>query len=427
MMAASLVLLFPLFINTLRHWASSVYLLVFVLSLTAIRQYRYDLRKEEKIFLAILLLHVLTVTASNLLAGWTYASNRWFFAGEIRLLLAIPIYLYIRQIPEIWRWLLRGIPLGAIIIGLTGIVDFAIRYHKGDVAMIFAEGIYGHIFQGNIAALLSVLSLLAIDYFRDNRLFRRLCIAGAMLALLGAVLSIARNAWLSLIVLYALAFLLSNNASTFVASLKPRHYLVALLIFLPVLYFLANIEYVKARFERVAEEPVAYFNADRTQPIPFTSIGFRLEQWRGVLLALQEKPLLGHGVGNMGRVQNAYVEQGKLNQLVYMDHTEQTGRPTHVHSAYFEYLGDTGVIGFILTMLMIFYPIYVALRKRRQSGLAWKFVLIHYTAFAVASLTEVPFIRNNWTSVFMVFGVVLFIWLLNEAEEKASQTISDTA
>jgi O-antigen ligase len=427
MMVSSLIFLFPLFINSLRHWASAMYVMIFLLSLSAIRQYRFDLKKEEKVLLSILLLHVLAVLTSNLLAGWTYASNRWFFAGELRLLLAIPIYLYIRQIPAIWDWLLRGIPLGAIFIGLTGIIDFSLRYYKGDVGMIFAEGIYGHIFQGNISALLSVLSFLAIDYFRDNKLLFRLCIAGAMLAFLGALFSVTRNAWLSLIVLYAIAFMLAINSSGYLSSLKAKHYLLALLLILPALYFLANIEYVKARFERIAEEPVAYLNADRSQPIPFTSIGFRLEQWRGVLMAVQEKPLLGHGVGNMGRLQNDYVEQGRLNQLVYMDHTEKTGRPTHVHSAYFEYLGDSGIIGFTLTVLMLFYPMYVALRKRKQSNLAWKFVFIHYAAFAVASLTEVPFIRNNWTSVFVILGMVFFIWLMNESAEESGETLSKNA
>jgi len=422
MMVSSLVFLFPLFINTLRHWASSVYVLIFLFSLTAIRQYRFDLKKEEKIFLAILLLHVLTVLVSNLLAGWTYASNRWFFAGEIRLLLAIPIYLYIRQIPEIWKWLLHGLPIGAVVIGLTGIIDFGLRYYKGDVAMIFAEGAYGHIFQGNIAALLSVLSYLAIDYLKDKKIFYRLCIAGAVLALVGAVVSVTRNAWLSLIVLYVLAFLVRGGNIKHLSSIKPIHYIVGLIVLLPVLYFFSSIDYVKARFERVVEEPVAYFNADKSQPIPFTSIGFRLEQWRGVLLAVEEKPILGHGVGNMGRVSNQYIREGRLNQVVYLDHTEKTGRPTHVHSAYFEYLGDAGLIGFTVTLLMLFYPVYVSLKKRRTSQLAWKFVLIHYAAFAVASLTEVPFIRNNWTSVFMIFGIVFFAWLMNETDEIQSNT-----
>jgi O-antigen ligase len=414
MMLSSLVLLFPFFINTLRHWASSIYVLIALLSLTAVKQYRFDLRKEEKIFLAILLLHVLTVFVSSMLAGWTYASNRWFFAGEIRLLLAIPIYLYVRQIPDIWQWLLRGIPLGAIIIGLTGIIDFALHYYQGDVSMIFAEGIYGHIFQGNIAALLSVLSFLAIDYFRNNKLFMRLCIAGASLAFLGALVSVTRNAWLSLLVLYVLAFIMSWNASGYLTALKLKHYLGGLAMLLVVLYPLASIDYVKVRFERIAEEPIAYLNADRTKPIPFTSIGFRLEQWRGVLLAFQEKPILGHGVGNMGKVSNSYIDQGRLNQLVYQKDVAKTGQPSHVHSAYFEYLGDTGLVGFALTLLMIFYPMYIALTKRRQSRLAWRFVFIHYTAFALASLTEVPFIRNNWTSVFLILGLIFFIWLLNE-------------
>lgn len=421
MMVSTLVFLFPLFVNTLRHWASSIFTLIFLISLTAIWKNHHDLRKEEKIFLGILLLHVLTVITSNMLAGWTYASNRWFFSGEIRLLAAIPIYLYLRQIPDIWKRLLHGIPLAGIIIGLTGIIDFGMRYYKGDVAMIFAEGIYGHIFQGNISALLSVLCFLSLDYFKNNKIFFRLCVAGAMLAFIGALVSVTRNAWLSLILLYAVAFFISKSASSYLSILKLKHYLVALVIFLPVLSFLANIEYVKARFERITEEPVAYFNADRSKPIPYTSIGFRLEQWRGVLLAVQEKPLLGHGVGNMGQVQNDYVEQGRLNRLIYKENTKKTGKPSHVHSAYFEYLGDTGIIGFTLTVMLLFYPMYVALAKRKQSKLAWKFVFMHSLSFAVASLTEVPFVRNNWTSIYVIFGMVFFAWLMMEGDKRAEK------
>ncbi len=417
MLVSWMLLLFPLCLNTLRHWASSIYVIVFLISISAIKQYKWDLKKEEKVFLSILFLHVLAVFVSNMLAGWTHASNRWFFAGEFRILLAIPIYLYLRQVPDIWRWLLRGVPLGAMIIGLTGVIDFGIRYYKGDVAMIFAEGAYGHIFQGNISALLSVLSYLAIGYFRDDRIFYRLSIAGAAFAFIGAMFSVTRNAWLSVLILYFIAFLIRGDVSRYLPSVSVKKYAVVILLLFPAIYFLSSIDYVKARLERVVEEPIAYFNADRSQPLPFTSIGFRLEQWRGVILAFEEKPLLGHGVGNMGRLQNRLIKEGKLNEVVYLDHTEKTGRPTHVHSAYFEYLGDTGLIGLFITLLMLFYPMYVSIRNRKQSHMAWKFVFIHSAAFAVASLTEVPFIRNNWTSVYLIFGVVFFVWLMNETDE----------
>jgi O-antigen ligase len=233
---------------------------------------------------------------------------------------------------------------------------------------------------------------------------------------------VTRNAWLSLLVLYFIVFIFSKSSPNILSTLKLKHYLVTFLVLLPSLYFLANIEYVKNRFERIVEEPVAYFNADRAEKLPYTSIGFRLEQWRGALIAFQEKPIMGHGVGNMGKVTNEFVRQGKVNELVYLQHTEETGRPVHVHSAYFEYLGDTGLVGFTLTLLMLFYPMYLALVKRKQSYLAWKFVVINSVAFAVASLTEVPFIRNNWTSVFVVFALVYFIWLIQETDQRQAST-----
>ena len=205
-LAMLLVFLFPLFTNTVRHWVSSIYVLLALLAVFSIRKYRYDLRKEEKVFLAIIILHVISTAISNTLSGWTYASKTWFFSGDVRFIFAIPVYLYLRTIPGIWRYFVAALPFSAIVIGLTGVIDFMLRYARGDVGQILAEGIYGHIFQGNIAALWSVLSYAAIEYFKNNDKMRVLCIAGALLAAIGALVSITRNAWLSLILLYALIF-----------------------------------------------------------------------------------------------------------------------------------------------------------------------------------------------------------------------------
>lgn len=306
-----LVFLFPLFTNTLRHWASSTYVLLVLVSLFSLKKWAYDLKKEEKIFLLIIVLHVASTVISNVLAGWTRASHSWFFSGDIRFLFAVPVYLYLRSIPGIWKYFLMAVPIGAVIIGITGIADFMLRYMRGSVEMIFAEGVYGHIFQGNISVLWSVLSYAALEFYKNNKKMRVLCAAGAMLGAAGALVSVTRNAWLSLVMLYMLAFILQGGAiKIFKALGMSKAVLIAMALF-PLLYFLAGIDYVNARFTRIFQEPVAYFNADRSEPIEFTSIGFRLEQWRGAIYAFEEKPLFGHGVGNTGIVHNRYVKEGR--------------------------------------------------------------------------------------------------------------------
>ena len=60
----------------------------------------------------------------------------------------------------------------------------------------------------------------------------------------------------------------------------------------------------------------------------------------------------------------------------------------------------------------MFYAPFLAYKSRDNGGLAWRFVVVHGIAFGVASFTEVPFIRNNWTSVFLVLGVVFFLLLI---------------
>ena len=418
--AILLVFLFPLFTNTLRHWASVTFALLALYSLISLfplKKYTYDLSRLEKIFIAIIVLHFLSIVLSNVLAGWTYASQRWFFRGDIRFVLAVPMYLYLRRIPEIWKYLVISIPFAAIIIGLTGAIDFLLRYMRGELGMIFAEGVYGHIFQGNISALWSVLSFAAIDFFKDNRRMRMICLAGAVLGAVGALVSVTRNAWLSLILLYMLIFVMQGGLGKIASTLGWKKLAALAVILVPVLYFVFGIEYVSDRLTQVYDEPVAYFNADRSKTMENTSIGVRFEQWRGGLLAFSEKPLFGHGVGNIGVVNNRYIREGKLNDIIYNSVAEEKGLPAHIHSAYFEYLADTGIVGFVILLMVIYYAPYIAFKERKHNGIAWKFVVLHGVAFGIASLTEVPFIRNNWTSVFLIPEILFFIWLIAEKNE----------
>ena len=413
----TLVFLFPLFTNTLRHWASSIYVLLALVALFSVKRYQLDLKKEEKIFMAIIVLHVLSSVISNALAGWTRASHSWFFSSEMRFLFAVPVYLYLRSIPGIWKYFVIAVPVGAVMIGITGIVDFMLRYLRGETGMIFAEGVYGHIFQGNISALWSILSYAAMGYFREDKRMRMLCLTGAMLGAVGALVSVTRNAWLSLLLLYVLAFMLQGGLGGAISKLGMKRVGIIVITLVPVLYFLSTIDYVNARFNRVFQEPVAYFNADRSKPLPFTSIGFRLEQWRGAIYAFQEKPVFGHGVGNTGVVHNRYVNEGRLNETVYQKSAD-SGNPTHTHSVYFSYLGDKGIVGLAVVLMLLFYPAYIAFRLRHERSEAWKFQMLLSAAFILASLTEHPFVRNNWTSVFIVSSVVIFAWMMKAEDSE---------
>ncbi len=410
-----LLFLFPLFVNSIRHWVSSIYVLLFLVSIFSINRKDFHIYKEERIFLVLLIAHVGSVIISNTLAGWTNASLDWF-GVEPRYLLAIPIYIFVRQIPSAWKAFAFALPLSAVIIGIHAIIDFLMKYKVGAVEIIYAEGIYGHIYMGNIAALLSVTSFLARS-LRQNPGWKVLCFGGAALAACAALLSITRNAWLSLIVLYGVVFVLESNFNMKwdrknLAIVFSSVGMVALTLFL-----MFRVDYVQERLEQVYDEPKAYFNADRSKPMEFSSLVYRLEQWRGATLAFLEKPILGHGVGNIGTVGNRLIQEGKLNEVVYHPQSEKVGAPAHVHSAYFEYLADTGIIGLLIIVSMMGYPLFLSLRWRKRSDHAWKFLVLTNTAFLVASLTEIPFIRNNWSSVFLVFNIVFLAWLVNDRYE----------
>jgi O-antigen ligase len=142
-------------------------------------------------------------------------------------------------------------------------------------------------------------------------------------------------------------------------------------------------------------------------------VGIRVEQWRAGILMFRERPLFGYGIGNVGPEINRYVESGKVHPAIYVAGAEDGG-PSHLHSAYFDALAYKGIIGLITLLSVLFYPAYLALQRQRRAPHAAGLVLVNSLAFAIFSLTEDPFIRNNFTSVYLVFTTAALALLLTE-------------
>lgn len=84
----------------------------------------------------------------------------------------------------------------------------------------------------------------------------------------------------------------------------------------------------------------------------------------------------------------------------------------HVYSMYVETLVVQGIVGLFSILAMLIYPLWQFLKERCLNSLVRCFGIVHIPGFLIISLTENPFIHNNFTTIFLSLLMVLFAWLI---------------
>ncbi len=396
-----LLFLFPLFSLSVRHWLSGIFSLITLLSLFFIWRSQEPLRREEKILFAIFGFYFFSILLSSTLSGWSDSSYHRL-GTEMKYLVFFPFYLYIRQYPSAWRGIILAIPLGGIVLGLEAIYE---TYFSG---VGYAKGIYGPIIYGDLAVLLGMFSLL-FGLTNRNKFWIGVNLLAAVLAMLAVIYSGSRNAWLAAIISLAILPFLIGSRTTFWRM--SSGYIAALVVI--IIMIISTPSSIISRFGIAENEFSRYFQHNSSlndEQIYGTSVGVRLEMWRAALLITKNNPLVGVGPGNMGLAMNALVEKKMAPQAIYRD---PTIRGIHVHNAYFEIMGTQGMVGFIALLLMLFYPLYVFIRNKNYDRRIASLGIIFTSGFMIFSLTEIPFIHDNFSSIFLTYLSVFFAWIMD--------------
>lgn len=403
-----LLFAFPLFAIPVRHWASVVYVLIGLVALFSLRRPQPPLSHEERVFIGLLILYVTVTVIANSFSGWMRGSVRWF-EPDARFLLAVPIYLYLRTHVDIALNLVRGLPVAAVIAGVYVLYETSVAGQR-------VAGPYGPIFAGNIAALLAILSLstIGVDSFRA-RVRIPLHLLGFALGVAAAVLSGTRSAWLAVAVAVPVAiFLMVRDASAPRRAKTVAWGAVALLGVVIAATAAIEPKLTQKRFVMAIDQAEEFLGAEgrsERAEAAHSSVGLRLEQWRIGLLIFSDNPLFGVGVGNIGMEINRRVDAGLASPAIAVEDADE-GKGSHLHSAFMDALVFKGAFGLATLLGVLLYPAWLALRPTARGSAARTFVLLCTVVFVVFSLTEDPFIRNNFTSVFLVVttcGVALLL------------------
>lgn len=91
-----------------------------------------------------------------------------------------------------------------------------------------------------------------------------------------------------------------------------------------------------------------------------TSVGLRLEMWRGGARLFREKPLLGWGEGRLEQAIDALVEQGTLHPGV--------GHHDQLHSDLIDTAARRGLVGVTVLVMLYALPLWLFWRWLRRPG-----------------------------------------------------------
>ena len=408
--------LFPIFAVSVRHWVSSLFgvLVLFgLINLFRKQEKIRPLQKEEMFLIAIIVGYFSVFLISSAASGWGQ-SGTYALGTEIKYLLAIPIYLMLRNIRGEERYLLAGSILAVLVGGIQGLLDVYVFVVPEYYGHIHAWGAYGHLFIGPVTLLMVGLMIPATRVLRLDKRIWPVLVAVGLLGLATVILSLARSAYLGFVVISVLSIL-------YYLRWKKATVVIVIITVLVVFSYIIS-DKVQNRINDGVSEVTNYFDTLKKypgQPEKYSarsSLGTRLEMWRSTQYFFAEAPWFGVGRFNYKSKAQEYVNQGLANQVI--------ANHSHPHNAYIEMIMSKGIFGLLALLLLMYYPLYVFIKTRNASRDSAFAGIVLISAYTIFSLTEAStFIKNNFVSIYLVYLSVFFSWHIREVHKDESPNI----
>ncbi|MCF7970075.1 MAG: O-antigen ligase family protein [Methylococcaceae bacterium] len=378
--------LMPLLVLTLHigiHIASIALLILSLFILFRKEGKIQRLRLIDKFFVVALCVLPIVIAFDCLLRG---ASFR-YLDYPLRFIFALPIFFALRRVTVNMLPFIYGIAIGAI-----GAGCIALYQHL----YLGIDRVYGtvHIIPfGHIALQLGLLSFAALIMYRDFTIkLILMCLIAGGLGIIGAILSGTRGTWLVIIPILIIWFIYIQ------IKIKAK-ILIILSVFFSLIFLYNANHYIHQRIAQGVEESADYFQEQENN----TSVGLRLEMWKGSVLIFQDKPLLGVGMSHYRSAMEEKNRQGFIHLPKIFD---------QAHNAYLHYLATLGIIGLFSYLLLLggagYYFIFslkVAVSSEmRFAGIAG---LVLVTSYMTYDLTGFSF-GHQHSLMFLVIMMVSF-------------------
>lgn len=265
-------------------------------------------------------------------------------------------------------------------------------------------GLINAITFGDLSLLLGLVALAGAVDLRGKPRQAGLLGIGALAGVVASVMTGTRGGWLAL-PLAALVLLpqLRRLGVRHVGALAG-----AGAVLLAAVWFTPGLG-MHARFVEGVSEARTWYQGGNV----WTNVGTRLELWKGALMLIEERPLLGRDV-DAGRARLAeYAREGRLDPMVL--------ELPHLHNDGLQVLATGGVVGFAFWAAILLAPLAFFLRRLGSDGrspqfavaLAGVLVVVAYIGFG---LTEVIFWSMKGSLFYALMVFMLMGFCLNAKE-----------
>ena len=370
---------------------SVIYLLLYIFKFKK----KWVLDKDDKWLIFAFLAYFATFVMSAIVHGDGFR----VIDNPSRILLFIPLILLFSQFPINQKVLLHAIPIGSAVTGLLAIYQkFALNLERPFPEIMSIQA-------GDIAMTLGTLSLAITTYLVYNKQYKiaLLYLIFSFLGMYSSILTLTRGAWITVIVTLPLIFLLYKK------KLNIKLIIVGLISLIALISFSLSSPFVKERANLISIEIHDYFEHNNS----ISSIGARLDMWKGTILAAQEKPILGWGYKGYSQFKKELAEKGIANPIITTFTSE--------HNQYLDTLAKRGLVGLIALLSIFFVPFIYFYKKYKENEINQSIAVlgfIHITTVMVYCLTQ-SFFSHNSGSIFYFFGLVIFYCALKHQKTQS--------
>ncbi len=237
-----------------------------------------------------------------------------------------------------------------------------------------------------MVASLSTISLYYL-LFSAKRKIQIISLFSYISGISGIMLSETRGTLLALAcasILLLLSFLYHCNCKKKIFSL-----ILLLLFFISSTAYL-NSDIIESRIEKTQYELTQISNGNYS-----TSIGLRLSMWKAGLELAKNPTLIGLGDAHI-ELKQRLADEGKIPQNVV--------KWPHYHNDYISSLVKRGVLGFIMLITLLSFPVYCYFKNKSE----YTFIALGIsTVYAVSSITDIPLFQASPLIMYLVIMIVL--------------------
>lgn len=315
-----------------------------------------------------------------------------------RILLFIPLIFFFALYPIKKNVLFHFIPIGSFITGILSIYQkFFLELPKPFPGMMSIQA-------GDIAISLAMFSIvISLYWFSINKnKLGILYIIFAAFGLVASILSGARGGWISFP--FCILFILG----CYYKNLNKKALLIIFTIFTTAIsLFITRPEFgLEERYQSAKADITNYLE----KGIKDSSQGARLDMWVNGLVAITEKPLLGHGNLGYDQFRDKQIQAKQMAETTFFN---------SLHNQYLEAFVKRGIIGFVALMLILTVPLAIFTPYLKSNNDSAKCIailgIIHVISHMFFFLTQ-SFFNHTSGTIFYFFMLILLYHLIKQKE-----------